>query len=289
MVGCVRLQACMLVGLVLLSAIVFGAWIWSPLYIDMEEVVATTKQKADEVQQAAMAWYNRTFSKDKNNPEQTPESAAKQKEGVEISTSTSVAMKVDRNQTSSGARGTATSVQLTKGHGAMLLTRMKGASTAVPPIGCVHKCATFPSLATIKLLLWSGRPSLNAQSCTSSKVAVNESTANRAMSTRSPRLWLPNCHDCSHWFILACRHLLCSNLALMEVSENDLPGRVCSVSSKIGISFFQVLSTYDEVYDVPWCALPLELTQCHGKTIACLRILASVAQDAVCVAWQPRV
>ena len=138
----------MLVGLVLLSAIVFGAWIWSPLYIDMEEVVATTKQKADEVQQAAMAWYNRTFRKDKEDPEQTPESAAKQQEGVEISTSTSVAMKVDRNQTGSGARGTATSVQLTKGqhtdHGAMLLTRMKGAPTAVPPIGCVHKCATFP-------------------------------------------------------------------------------------------------------------------------------------------------
>ena len=138
----------MSIGLALLIAIIFGTWIWHPLYFNLEDVIKAAKQKAGDAQRAAIGWFNAKFKKNAKDPKQTPEDAAKQKEEFEVSKSTSVAMKAKEDDVP-GAGGDEASMNLTNGQqqndSSMLLSKMKGMFPVVYPICCM--CTNCPSIA----------------------------------------------------------------------------------------------------------------------------------------------
>ena len=134
MIVCTCMQVIfMSIGLVLLSAVIFGAWIWHPLYFDMEDVINAIKQKVENVKNTVEEWYNSKFNKDAEAPEQTR--ARQEDDFEEVSISTVAARKIIRQEStlSAGARMKLTKVQR-QNNSSLLLARLKGVLPAPHPV-----------------------------------------------------------------------------------------------------------------------------------------------------------
>jgi len=140
MLFCVCVQALASIGFGSLMVFVFGAWIWSPLYIDWEETIVAIKERAAKVPQAVNAWFKAKFGKADKAPAQKPQSAAQQKVDVSMSTSLALKSKSFKQQPGSGATETTTNVTRRKGQaseGISLLGRIKGTypiQKSTPPV-----------------------------------------------------------------------------------------------------------------------------------------------------------
>ena len=126
---------------VLLLALVFGTWIWSPLYIDMEEVIVAAKQKSERMQEGARDWFTAKFGKEDKNPSKQNRKSVAQNEQVEDSMTTSIATKAkEKEQPDAGATGASSNLTMgqQQDHNSMLLARLKGANSSLLPAAYVH-------------------------------------------------------------------------------------------------------------------------------------------------------